>query len=168
MSTRGLMGIKKKGELKAQYNHFDSYISGLGKDIIEEINKIKKNDRIEVLNKTFDNIILLNENNNIDDEIKEYCIRNNVADTGVSSKSLDDLYCLLRKTQGNLGLYISGFKYMLNGNDFINDTLFCEYAYIINLDTKTLDITHCGETKSYDLLNLNYKQILKEIDEEEE
>ena len=168
MSTRGLMGIKKKGELKAQYNHFDSYISGLGKDIINEINKIKKDDRLEVLSKTFDNIILLNENDCIDDEIKEYCLTKGAADLNVSSKSLDNLYCLLRNTQGNLGLYISGFKYMLNGNDFINDTLFCEYAYVINLDTKTLDITYYGGTKSYDLLNLDYKQILKEIDEEDE
>ena len=46
MSTRGYMGIKKKGQLKGQYNHFDSYISGLGKDIIEALNNIPKNERI--------------------------------------------------------------------------------------------------------------------------
>ena len=35
MSTRGYMGIQKKGEMKGQYNHFDSYLEGLGKEIIE-------------------------------------------------------------------------------------------------------------------------------------
>lgn len=168
MSTRGLMGIRKKGETKAQYNHFDSYISGLGKDIIDTINSIDKDKRLEVLNNTFDNIILLNEDDKISDEVKQYCITNGVTDTSVSNGSLDDMYCLLRKTQGDLDLYINGFKYMLNGNNFINDTLFCEYAYIINLDTNTLDITfgwHDRITKSYDLMNLNYEEIEKEIND---
>ena len=38
MSTRGYYGIKKKGELKGSYNHWDSYPSGLGKDLVDELN----------------------------------------------------------------------------------------------------------------------------------
>ena len=44
MSTRGYMGIQKKGELKGQYNHFDSYIEGLGKDIIKTLNRITRDE----------------------------------------------------------------------------------------------------------------------------
>lgn len=145
MSTRGLMGIKKKGELKAQYNHFDSYISGLGKSIIETINEIPKNDRIEVLNKTFDNIFLVEDN--------------------------EENYRDLREYQGNLKAYILGFNYMIDNRDFINDTLFCEYAYVINLDTNKLEITygwHNRITKEFDLLDLDYKKIEKECEEVED
>ena len=58
-------------------------------------------------------------------------------------------------------MYLNGLKYMLNGNDFLNDEIFCEYAYIINLDTNTLDICTCGNhlQLSVDLLNLNYNDI---------
>ncbi len=140
MSTRGLMGLKKKGEVKAQYNHFDSYISGLGKSIIETINKIPKEDRVNRFNNVFDNIVLVEEN--------------------------DDNYSEYREYQGNLQAYLDGFNCMIDNKDFINDTLFCEYAYIINLDTNTLDITFGWknrQTKSYDLTNLNYEEIEKEI-----
>lgn len=140
MSTRGLMGIKKKGELKAQYNHFDSYISGLGKSIIETINAIPSKKRIEKLSETFDNIVLV--------------------------KETDENYQELREYQGNLKAYLDGFNTMIDNASFINDTLFCEYAYVINLDDNTLDITfgwHNRITKKYDLLNLNYDEIESEI-----
>lgn len=166
MSTRGLMGIKKKGELKSQYNHFDSYVSGLGKYIIETINDIPKEKRIKKLSDTFDNIVLVDNNTKPTKELINYCIENNVVNLIVSNRTVEDLYCLLHETQGELSLYLNGFKYMLNGNDFINDTLFCEYAYVINLDTNTLDITFGWEnriTKSYDLLNLDYEEIEREI-----
>ena len=151
MSTRGLMGIKKKGELKAQYNHFDSYIEGLGQDIITTIGNIPKEERIEILNNVFDNIVL-------------------VEDT-------EENYRDLHEYQGNLQAYIDGFNAMINNASFINDTLFCEYAYVINLDNNTLDITFGWknrQTISYNLLDLDYnkyeeiKQEINEIESEEE
>ena len=142
MSTRGLMGIRKKGETKAQYNHYDSYISGLGKNIIETINNIPKKDRLKKLNDTFDNIVLV--------------------------KETDENYKALHAYQGNLQAYLNGLNIMIDNYNFIFDTLFCEYAYIINLDTNALDITFGWRdriTKSYDLMNLNYEEIEKEIND---
>ena len=143
MSTRGLMGLKKDNEVKAHYNHFDSYISGLGKDIIETINNIPKSKRVEILSKAFDNITLVRDN--------------------------EENYNYLKEYQGNLQAYLNGVvTKMIDNKDFIYDTLFCEYAYIINLDTKTLDITfgwHDRITKSYDLLDLDYEKIEQEINE---
>lgn len=168
MSTRGLMGIKKKGELKAQYNHFDSYISGLGKYIIETINDIPKEERIKKLSDAFDNIVLVNENDTPTKEMIEYCKLYNTTNLNVSGQNEKDMYCLLRETQGELSLYLNGFKYMIDNASFINDTLFCEYAYVINLDTNKLDITFGWKnriTKEYDLLNLDYEEIEKEINE---
>ena len=36
-------------------------------------------------------------------------------------------------------VYKNGLKYMIDNKDFIKDSLFCEYAYIINLDTQCLE-----------------------------
>lgn len=171
MSTRGLMGIKKNGVLKAQYNHFDSYISGLGQQIINTLNEIKKEDRIKKLSDTFDNIVLVNENDTPTKEMIEYCKLYNTTNLNVSGQNEKDMYCLLRETQGELSLYLNGFKYMINNASFINDTLYCEYAYVINLDTNKLEITYGWQnriTKEYDLLDLNYEIIEKEINESEE
>ena len=164
MSTRGYMGIQKKGELKGQYNHFDSYISGLGKDIIKTLNSIPKEDLISKLNEVYDNIILINEDDKPTQEMIDYAVENGLYDNNVSNRSTDDLYCLLRNTQGRLDLYLKGLKYMLNGNDFLKDDIFCEYGYVINLDENTLDIYTCGKLNyQADLRDLNYKKIEREF-----
>lgn len=160
MSTRGYMGIKKKGELKGQYNHFDSYIEGLGKEIIDTLNTIPKKDLISKLNEVYDNIILVNEDDKPTKELIDYALKNNLYDSYVSSRSTNDLYCLLRNAQGRLDLYLGGLKYMLNGNEFLKDKLFCEYGYIINLDESTLDIYINGVLDyQADLLDLDYNKI---------
>lgn len=164
MSTRGYMGIQKKGELKGQYNHFDSYIEGLGKDIIKTLNSIPKKDLISKLNEVYDNIILVNEDDKPTQELIDYAIENGLYDSYVSNRSTDDLYCLFHGTQGRLDLYLKGLKYMLNGNDFLKDEIFCEYGYVINLDENTLDIYTCGKLNyQVDLLDLNYKKIEREF-----
>lgn len=164
MSTRGYMGIQKKGELKGQYNHFDSYIEGLGKDIINTLNSIPKEDLIRKLNEVYDNITLVDEDDKPTREIIDYAVKNGLYDSNVSNRSTDDLYCLLRGTQGRLDLYLKGLKYMLNGNDFLKDDIFCEYGYVINLDENTLDIYTCGKLNyQADLLDLNYKKIEREF-----
>lgn len=171
MSTRGYYGIKKKGELKGSYNHFDSYASGLGKDLVETINKIKKEDRLKVLNETFDYIKLINGNIAPTQEQKDICVKANVVDLNVGNKSLDDWYCLLRKTQGDLGIYINKIvPYMENGNDFIDDTLFCEWAYIIDLDKNKFEVIHGWNNRrkaEFDLLDLNVDKIL-ELEKEDD
>ena len=94
----------------------------------------------------------------------DYAIENGLYDSNVSSRSTDDLYCLLHGTQGRLDLYLKGLKYMLNGNDFLKNDIFCEYGYVINLDENTLDIYTCGKLNyQADLLDLNYKKIEREF-----
>ena len=95
----------------------------------------------------------------------------NVVDLNVSTKSLDDWYCLLRKLQGNLSSYINKVvPYMENGNDFIDDTLFCEWAYIINLDTNKFEVIYGWNNRrkaEFDLLDLNLDEIL-DLEEEDD
>lgn len=168
MSTRGYLGLKKNGELKGMYNHFDSYPSGLGVSIIDTINKIDSKDRIKVLNDTYDYIQLIDEDSKPTKEQIKLCKDSGVANFIVSTKSEDDWYCLLRQTQGELQIYIDKvIPYMLNGNDFINDGLFCEWYYIINLDTNKLEVheNDWSEHKDVkrlelDLLNLDSSYLL--------
>ena len=60
----------------------------------------------------------------------------------VSDRSKDDYYCLLRDCQGDLNKYLE-IGLMPDDSEFIKDSLFCEYAYIINLDNKTIEF-YCG------------------------
>ncbi|MBO7695824.1 MAG: hypothetical protein J6T10_24600 [Methanobrevibacter sp.] len=132
MGTRGLYGFRKNGVDKVTYNHYDSYPEYLGRNILEFIRN-----HGEKLNSIFDNIIMVNEDDiptkEQIEECKEYC------DTNVSKQTEEEWYCLLHKTQGDLEPYINGLKYMTDSHEFILDSLFCEYAYIINLDTNKLE-----------------------------
>jgi hypothetical protein len=63
------------------------------------------------------------------------------SDITVSEKTLKEWYCLLRKAQGTLKPYFEGkLKYMIDSLCFIQDSLFCEWVYIINLDSEVLEI----------------------------
>ena len=51
------MDLEKNGEDKLTYNHYDSYFSYLGENIINFV----KETPIQELNKIYDNLILVNE-----------------------------------------------------------------------------------------------------------
>jgi hypothetical protein len=141
MGTRGTLGFRKNGVDKLMYNHFDSYPSGLGAKVIEFL----KNTSIEEMSAIFDKIEM------IDGDVKptaqqiEECKK--WTNLTVSEKSADDWYCLLRDAQGELSAFKEGLRYMLEANDFIKDSLFCEYGYIINLDDNVLEFWYGWQEK---------------------
>lgn len=136
MGTRGLYGLRKNGIDKTSYNHFDSYPNGLGRDILGFI----KNHSAKEMNTFYDRIIMVNEQTEPTTQEIENCITNQSVNLDVSSRSFNDWYCLLRNLQGDLNaLYECKAAYMTDGHEFIKDSLFCEYAYIINLDTNKLE-----------------------------
>lgn len=137
MSTRGLYGFRKNGADKCTYNHWDSYPSGLGKTVVE----FCKNHTIKEMNDIFDKIILVNEQDTPTEKQIDECIKNGFADFSVGGCSQTDWYCLLRNCQGDLECLAKAknHAYMIDRIDFIKDSLFCEYAYIINLDDKVLE-----------------------------
>lgn len=134
MATRGCYGFYKNGESKITYNHFDSYPSGLGKSIFKFI----KSNSIEDLNFYFDNLILVEEKDFPNDYEKK------------TLDKLDYLYQykdeklnwfqILGSTLGDLDVLNEGLFFFINANDFIKESLFCEWGYIINLDTNELEI----------------------------
>jgi len=134
MGTRGLWGFHYKKKDKLTYNHFDSYPTGLGQTIKEFVShhSIKKLEKMAL------KIKLVNEQEMpTATQIRE-CSR--FANLHVGHQKLSDWYCLLRETQGHPNAYATKLCYMIDNKKFIQDSLFCEYAYIINLDTKQLEI----------------------------
>lgn len=141
MGTRGVYGFVKNNVDKLTYNHFDSYFNGLGVDIVDFIRKTS----IEEMNQIFDKIIMVKETDipTVEQVIKCY----QFANLNVGTQCVSDFYCLLRETQGDLFAYKNTeLIYMIDDKDFIKNSLFCEYGYIINLDSEKLEI-YIGGTK---------------------
>jgi hypothetical protein len=116
MGTRGAYGFLIDGQEKVTYNHFDSYPEGLGIKILETIQPYCQNeDGLEQMRAVARGIKL-------------------VADT-------EENYERLYKFQGKLGLVLTGaVTQMINNASFLHDSLFCEWAYIVNLDENLLEV----------------------------
>ena len=141
MGTRGLIGLRYKGKDKFTYNHYDSYPSELGVAFLESVKKFN----IGQMRKAFINIKLIkNEDKKpTQKEIKKYFKYGDpsVGDDSIANKKINSYYQLLHGLQGNIEPYLSAeADIMINSNDFIKDSLFCEWAYIINLDTGKLEV----------------------------
>jgi hypothetical protein len=136
MGTRGVYGFRFRGQDKVTYNHFDSYPSYLGGLVLEFIQKTPAGDMRDI----FDRITLVKDNDPKDApsealqrEYLEYF------DETVAEGRKTDWYCLLRRAQGDLGVYARGVRHMIDSKEFLKDSLFCEYGYIVNLDAEALE-----------------------------
>lgn len=186
MSTRGAIGFTIDGKNKIAFNHFDSYPDGLGLDVLKECQDLIQNAKTFDTHKNIRKLKLVKENSRpTKAQILEY---SQYANLSVSTGDIKEWYCLLREIQGKLEPYISGnVKHMIDASDFICDSLFCEWAYIVNLDTDKLEVYKgfqkspdnsnrfgkkcrdgyypCKMIKEYDLKNLPTKtEFLKEIE----
>ena len=140
MGTRGLYGFRRNGFDKTTYNHFDSYPEYLGKLVGEFCANTSTDD----MRTMYDRIQLVSEGAQPNAQQVDFCQRNGLVDLTVSNCSTDDWYCLLRSQQGDLEKLKElclkhGQAYMIDSHTFIEDSLFCEYAYIIDLDTEQLE-----------------------------
>lgn len=133
MGTRGAVGFRVGKQDKVTYNHFDSYPSGLGQEVLDFIQA----NSVESLTKAAENIQMIDMSVKPTKEQIKVC--EPWTDLTVSEQSTEDWYCLTRLAQGNLNAYVEGLPYMNDSSSFLLDSLFCEYAYIINLDSKKLE-----------------------------
>ena len=140
MSTRGAIGFRKDGVDKVTYNHSDSYPDWLLRKVVEFASQHTD----LALNNMFDRIELVNEGDvPTPDQIEVY---NKYSNTNVGIQSSESWYCLLRETQGDLEVYslLGGCTHMIDSHEFLSDSLFCEWAYIIN-DAGAKLVIACGE-----------------------
>jgi hypothetical protein len=134
MGTRGVIGFRVDGEDKVTYNHSDSYPEHLGDAIATFVGKTSN----EVIAATARGLVLVKEEGTpTPAQIEETRPFHNLS---VGDQKDTDWYCCLRDAQGDLFAYTArGLKYMIDSHNFLGDSLFCEYAYIINVDTGKLE-----------------------------
>ena len=140
MSTRGAFGYRVDGKDYVTYNHFDSDPGGLGADIANFVQTINTEKGWGRFKKYAQRVELVSEQTNASRELVERYKR--YSDLSVGSGKAQSWYCLLRKIQGvpTLTEIFSGpLGHMIDSQGFLLDSLFCEYAYIINLDTMSLE-----------------------------
>ena len=137
MGTRGALGFRIDGKDKIAYDHFDSYPSGLGAAVAKFLVKAASTRaglaRLQAKARLLQAIP--KDSKPTPEDIKR-CAK--YTDLGVSNQSTDDWYCLLRNAQGNPAAMLQVQKYE-DSASFMLDSLFCEYAYIINLDENVLE-----------------------------
>jgi len=135
MGTRGVVGFFVDEAEKVTYNHFDSYPECLGVAVIEFL----RDTDLDALPETVRSIQLVDSQSTPTDEQIEAC--REFTNLGVGEQSEKDWYCLLRDAQGDLTAYTEhGLPFMIDSKGFLADSLFCEWAYIINLDEGTLEV----------------------------
>lgn len=133
MGTRGLMAFTRNGVLKSMYNHYDSYPSGLGDNLVKWFTTAD----LDEARAKFDLLEPVDKEIPPTDAQKEALIR--YANMHVATQRIDDWYVILHGTQGDPEKALDAGFYV-NGNDFAHDSLWCEWGYVIDLDMETLEV----------------------------
>lgn len=135
MGTRGAIGFKLDQKEVIFYNHWDSYPDGLGQDMVDYVRSVSDWNAIRDQVTAFEAV---DRDQKPTAEQKAWAHKLGTVNLSVSERSENDWYCLTHAAQGDIALQLElGFGEL--GNDFPRDSLFCEYAYIINLDTMELE-----------------------------
>lgn len=141
MSTRGAIGFKADNKWYITYNHSDSYPEYLGTQVLEFCKSIVDWHEWDELDKKVRGLILVDESQLVPDALVEKYKRFSNTDVGRQKK--DDWYCLLRNIQGADTLYEiknGVLQHMIDYHLFLADSLFCEWAYVIDLDDASLKV----------------------------
>ena len=143
MGTRGAIGFVLDGKWYVTYNHFDSYPSGLGMEVLEFCKSVED---WEILKQRVKNLTLVDEEIPVpEDLIEKYSCygQTDVGGVRLAAGTLEDWYNLLRQIQGVATLheiYVGNLEHMIDNHFFMRDSLFCEWAYIIDLDEMGLRV----------------------------
>ena len=143
MSTRGVVGFRHKRKDLLTYNHSDSYPSGLGLQVVRDLHDLLQKG-LKPLIRQVEALTIVTEETPRPDE-KERRRLQKYANGNVSTQD-EYWYQTLRETQGDIKEILKS-RYLLDGNNFILDSLYCEWGYIVNLDDETLEIYKGGQTK---------------------
>jgi hypothetical protein len=156
MGTRGLFGFYYKGKYYLVYNHYGSYLEGLGMSIVQQIKQAIEDGKLEEWK---NKIIELKEVGHEPPTKEEIEHLKQYANLGVAGRSLCDWYCLLRHTQGSLqNVLDAGYivnRAIDNKCPDINGDSDIEYMYIVNLDSNELNCVSYSD--SFDYTDSNFE-----------
>jgi len=139
MGTRSVVGFRINNQDKLSYNQYDGYFEGVGADVVLSIRKQITKESLEEIKRKAQDLILVDKDSTPTDEQQRTFMEAGLYDGSVSNQSPNDWYCLLRHAQGKPFMLLDA-GIMLKANDFVFDSLSCEYAYIINLDTMKFEV----------------------------
>lgn len=142
MGTRSATIIIQDGKAKGYYNQYDGYPEGVGSEVIAELVKIDKEKGWDVFKQNCKKVKLVDENKKPSKAVIKKYVDNGFYNDKVNAQNSEDWYCLLRELQGAnyIPNIMSGkVEHMLNGTNFVKSSLFCEYAYVIDLDKMVLE-----------------------------
>lgn len=141
MSTEGAYGFRVNNQDKLTRSLTGSYPTNLGYRIADFVRTTSKADLRTIAEKVQ---LVSRKSTPTAEQKKTY---KGYANTSVSSGSLNEWRVLLYKTQGALGVYKGILDILIDDNDFVRDSLWCEWAYVIDVDTDTLEIYRGSQTK---------------------
>lgn len=137
IGTRGAFGVVVDGVEKIGYNQYDSYPEGHGVENLQWIRSIIERGFEGDMRAMAHDAELVNDDTPITPADIEHL--SDYTDLGVSAQSTDDWYCLTRGTHGHIGQMVE-CGYILDASDFVTDTLFCEWAYVVDFDKRTFEV----------------------------
>ncbi len=146
MSTRGMIGFVVGDAEVMTYNHSDSYPDWLGVRILEFCAKTTDWDQVR---EQANRIVLVSEDTPPTAQQVKELIAEGVVNLSVSEQSTEDWYCLMREAQGSLKAYLELGLMPEGGSDFALNSLFCEWAYVVNLDTNMLEVYRGFQTEDH-------------------
>lgn len=153
MGTRNLTMVISKGETKiAQYGQWDGYPSGQGSTVLEFLQRMLVLNLEDEFKSQLDKCKFINEEK--EKEIQEFLNQLGCSDgwmTMEQSAQYVAKYPLLSRDNGadilNMVLDTEVDTIWLNdSSEFAADSLFCEWAYVIDMDNRTLEC-YCGFNK---------------------
>jgi hypothetical protein len=150
------MGFRLDGELKSAYNHWDSYPTGLGNDILDFL-RATANNRDDILADIRKLTAVDSDAEPTEEQIRQLA---RFADTNVSTRQLTEWYVLLRETQGNpLKTLMAGFfEPFPIGEE--------EWSYVMDFDSDMLEVwegANLVRTYPMDQLPENFSELEEEL-----
>lgn len=139
MTTQGLIGFHHNGTDKLAYNQADSHPDRLGLKILSELRNVYNWDKIR---DRIDHLTPIPESRKCGDldGIVTSEIRRHFPDLKHRFKP-QDYYQLMQPLQGSLAPYLDGkLSFMPDAREFIRDSLHCDWAYIVNLDSNRMEV----------------------------
>jgi hypothetical protein len=126
------MGVRIGGVDKITYCHFDAYPSGLGESVVADVRALLRDPGIEGFKQLATALRVVDEQGEKPTEADRQRLKQ-FTDLDVSTRSEDDWYCLTRHLQGEFAKTLK-VGIMTDSRSFLGNSLFCEFAYIVNLD----------------------------------
>lgn len=139
MSTRGLIGFRYNDIDKLTYNHADSHPDTLGFRVLKELHAVEDWD---VVRKRIESLHGIPETRKLDEHssMAETEIRRHFPNLEYRGEPRN-FYDLYQPLQGSLKPYLDGkLMFMPDASDFIHNSLFCEWAYVANLDNNEFEV----------------------------